>query len=195
VSFKINDEKPRKTIWIVCKGKKLMCSLEELIGEKDKFAIQYKILGVERPFILGHICYWIKGEPIGDFQSSTILSDVYVFLPRILYNNDNRQHEKLFKMKKEDVLYLLGGQAYLDDDKYEEQALIEMWSRFNIEIGLDVFKGTVVKLIENAKDARVIFFSNNGFLNELYLKKGIIDRVFEIFDEKLNLIYKEMDLE
>ncbi|MCI9479052.1 MAG: hypothetical protein HFI21_08640 [Lachnospiraceae bacterium] len=98
-------------------------------------------------------------------------------------------------MKKEDVLYLLGGQAYLDDDKYEEQALIEMWSRFNIEIGLDVFKGTIVKLIENAKDARVIFFSNNGFLNELYLKKGIIDRVFEIFDEKLNLIYKEMDLE
>ena len=98
-------------------------------------------------------------------------------------------------MKKEDVLYLLGGQAQLDDDKYEEQALIEMWSRFNIEIGLDVFKGTIVKLIENAKDARVIFFSNNGFLNELYLKKGIIDRVFEIFDEKLNLIYKEMDLE
>ena len=102
---------------------------------------------------------------------------------------------RYLRLKKEDVLYLLGGQAYLDDDKYEEQALIEMWSRFNIEIGLDVFKGTIVKLIENAKDARVIFFSNNGFLNELYLKKGIIDRVFEIFDEKLNLIYKEMDLE
>lgn len=98
-----------------------MCIImQKLIGEKKQFAIQFEVVDVINQFVYGHICYWINEMQIGDFTSTTILSDVLVFLPQIVKDNGKRKHERFFDMKKEAVCYLLGGQAYLDSEKYEE---------------------------------------------------------------------------
>lgn len=161
-----------------------------VIGKKDLFAIQYSIEEVRKPYIWGHICYWINGMRVGDIVPITILSDAFIFLPRIVYDNGNRIHELFYKMDKDKVFYFLSGQAFLDDPKYEEQALTEMWARFSIEIGLDVFTGTVVKLIENESYARVIFSDDGKKVYELYLKKGVVDDVFKCFLDTFNDFYE-----
>lgn len=47
---------------------------------------------------------------------------------------------------------------FVDNSKYEELATTETWTRFSIEIGLDVFTGAIVKLIKNECDGRIIFW-------------------------------------
>lgn len=166
-----------------------MCNI---IGFKEKFAIQYKITEIANQFVYGHICYWINGLQIGSLDSETILSDVFIFLPQIIKDSGKRDNEFFFKIEKEKVFYLLGGQAYLDDEKYEEQATEEMWSRFNIKIGLDVFGDTMVKLVDYLDKSRIIFVDNNNLLCEFYLEKGTVDEIFLGFYNKFNELYKEL---
>lgn len=165
--------------------------MSSLIGNKEKFAIQYEITEVVNQFIYGHICYWIDGIQIGDFDSSTIISDVLIFLPQIIKDKDKREDESFFRMEKERVCYLLGGQAYLDDEKYEEQALNGMWARFDISIDLDVFSDTMVKLIDYLERSRIVFVDNEEFIHECYLKKGIVDDIFYSFYNEFNDLYEK----
>ncbi len=167
----------------------MMNEYSKLIGKKDLFAIQFKIEEVRNPYIWGHICYWINSMMIGNFESVTILSDVFIFLPHIIYDNGNREHESFYKMDKDKVFYLLSGQAFLNNHKYEEIALTETWARFSIEMGLDVFVGTVVKLIEDKDNARIIFSSDGKEVYDLYLKKGNVEDVFTCFSVQFNAIY------
>ena len=164
-----------------------------IIGKKNQFAIQYSIEQTKKPYIWGHICYWIQGMMIGDITHTTILSDVFVFLPRIVHDNGNRFHELFYKMNKDKACYFLSGQAFVDNPKYEEQAIAETWARFSIEIGLDVFSGTIVKLIENESEARIIYSFDGKKVYDLFLKKGIVDDVFEQFLEQFNCISRNFN--
>ena len=94
-------------------------------------------------------------------------------------------------MKKENVCYLLGGQAYLDSEKYEEIALKETWARFNIGLGLDVFNDVIINLIDDEKKSRIVFsYSENVF--EFYLEKGVVDNVLFCFYKKFDALYEEL---
>lgn len=165
--------------------------MKRVIGKKSKFAIQFEVIDVVDRFVYGHICYWINEIQVGDFESATILNDVLVFLPRIVKDNGNRKSDRFFDMNKEEVCYLLGGQAYLDDEKYEKIAIEEMWARFSIELGLDVFNGIIIKLIDNEKESRIVFFCNEN-IYEFYLAKGIIDEVIVRFYDEFELIYEKL---
>lgn len=166
---------------------------DNIIGKRDLFAIQYGVERIKKPYIWGHICYWINGVMVGDITQTTILSDVFIFLPRIIYDNGNRIHELFYTMNKDKVFYFLSGQAFIDNPKYEELATIETWARFSIEIGLDVFSGTTVKLIENERNGRIIFSNDKKEIYEFSLQKGIADNVFERFSEKINGFYENID--
>ena len=166
----------------------------KLIGNRKEFAIQYEITNIVDQFVYGHICYWINGMQIGELEYGTIISDALIFLPQIVKDNGNREHNSFFNMAKEDVYYLLGGQAYLDDEKYEEMALEEMWARFNIKIGLDVFNNTIIKLIDNQKNSRIVFSKDNKVIYDFYLDRGIVDKVFLTFYNEFNSFYEEQVL-
>lgn len=166
---------------------------DNIIGKKDLFAIQYSIEKIEKPYIWGHICYWINGVMVGDITHTTILSDVFIFLPRIVYDNGNRVHESFYKMNKDKVFYFLSGQAFADNPKYEELATTETWARFSIEIGIDVFSGTIVKLIENESDGRIIFSVDGKEIYDFFLKKGIVDDVFKQFLDQFNALYDNIN--
>ncbi len=163
----------------------------KLIGNRKEFAIQYEIAEIVDQFVYGYICFWINGMQIGELESGTIISDVLIFLPPIIKDNGNREHNIFFNMAKEEVYYLLGGQAYFDDVKYEEMALEETWARFNIKIGLDVFNNTVIKLIDNQKGSRIVFSNDNKVVYDFYLNKGTVDKVFIAFYNEFNGFYEE----
>lgn len=165
--------------------------MKKIIGEKKIFAIQYEVVEVTKQFVYGYICYWVNGIQLGDFSSITILCDVLNFLPQIVKDNGNREHEKFFKMEKENVCYLLGGQAYLDSKEYEEIALEEMWARFNIELRLDVFNGVIIKLIDSQQKSRIVF-SYDEDVYEFYLEKGIVDDVLLNFYKEIDALYEEV---
>lgn len=166
---------------------------ENIIGEKDLFAIQYSIEDIKKTYIWGRICYWINGMVVGDIAHTTILSDVLLFLPRIVCDNGNRVHELFYKMNKDRVFYFLSGQAFVDNPEYEELATAETWARFSIEIGLDVFSETTVRLIENECNGRIIYSVDEKEIYEFFLKKGIVDDVFKRFLKEFNTIYDSAD--
>lgn len=163
----------------------------KLIGSKDQFAIQYEIIEVVSHFIYGRICYWIDGKQIGNFDLDTIISDVLSFLPSIIQDNEKREHKKFFEMDKEEVYYLLSGQAFFDNEKYAEMALEETWARFNIEVDLDVFGDVFIGLIDSGKMARIIYTDDKNILHEFYLNQGEVDEVFVCFYKELNAFYEE----
>ena len=165
--------------------------MKKIIGEKKIFAIQYEVVEVTNQFVYGYICYWVNGMQLGDFSSITILCDVLNFLPQIVKDNGNREHDKFFEMEKKNVCYLLGGQAYLNSKKYEEIALEEMWARFNIELGLDVFNGVIIKLIDSQQKSRIVF-SYHGDIYEFYLEKGIVDDVMLNFYKEIDAVYEKI---
>lgn len=163
--------------------------MNKIIGEKRIFAIQYETVEVTRQFVYGYICYWVNGIQIGDFSSITILCDVLNFLPQIVKDNGNREHKKFFEMEKEKVCYFLGGQAYLDSREYEEIALEEMWARFSIELGLEVFNGVIIKLIDSQQKSRIVF-SYDEDVYEFYLEKGFVDDIFLNFYKEFDAFYE-----
>ena len=77
----------------------------KMIGEKEKFAIQYEIAEIVDQYVYGYICFWINGMQIGELEYGTIISDALIFLPQIVKDNGNREHEDFFKMEKEKVYY------------------------------------------------------------------------------------------
>ena len=82
----------------------------------------------------------------------------------------------------------------MDNEKYEEQAIEEMWARFDINMGLDVFGNTMVKLVDNLERSRIVFVDNNKFLHEIYLEKGIVDEIFICFYSEFSRFFKEQGI-
>ena len=85
----------------------------------------------------------------------------------------------------------LGGQAYLDSEKYEEIALKETWARFNIELRLDVFNGVIINLIDDEKKSRIVFSYSEG-IYEFYLERGVVDNVLFCFYKEFDALYEEL---
>lgn len=66
-----------------------------------------------------------------------------------------------------------------------------MWARFNIELGLDVFNGVIIKLIDSQQKSRIVF-SYDENIYEFYLKKGIVDDVLLNFYKEIDALYEEI---
>ena len=65
---------------------------ERLLGNKEKFAIQYEVTGAIKQFLYGKMCYWIQGRQFGKYEE-IILSDALSFVTTIVKDNGNRMHE------------------------------------------------------------------------------------------------------
>ena len=68
-----------------------------------------------------------------------------------------------------------------------------MWARFDISMNIDIFYNYKVFLVESEEDlARIIFNDRDGLLHQSYIKKGIVDDVFQKFYTDFNKIYDEL---
>ncbi|MBQ9990735.1 MAG: hypothetical protein IJP31_07325 [Lachnospiraceae bacterium] len=106
-----------------------------------------------------------------DYYKAHLLDVIYSNLDlanRDLNDEKGRMRLSTLTVTKEAVHYLLGGQAYLNSDEYEETALEETWARFNITFGLDVFRDIFITLIDCGEKSRIVF-CHNGKVDEHYL--------------------------
>lgn len=73
----------------------------------------------------GKICYWIQEKQIGNYDDGETLSDVLLFIPSIVRDNENRKHEGFFELEMDKVIYLLSGAAFLDGNIEIEKKLMK----------------------------------------------------------------------
>lgn len=103
---------------------------KKLLGNKENFAIEYEIESTYKQFMYGKICYWIQEKQIGKYDDGETLSDVLLFIPSIVRDNENRKHERFFELEMDKVIYLLSGAAFLEGNiEIEKKANEEQWAR------------------------------------------------------------------
>ncbi len=160
-----------------------------IIGNKNKFAIQYQITKVYRQFFYGNICYWINNTMLGKYDMSTTLSDLLLFLPVFVRDCGNRMHDSFYSMQLKDVFYCLSGEIFLKEDvEIEEKACLEQWARFDISMPIDVFRETMVFLIDDINMSRIIY-SNHKDINEYFLEKGYVDLILKQLYAEFNIFF------
>lgn len=81
--------------------------------------------------------------------------------------------------------------------KYDEIANEECWARFNITLTVDIFDKCKIFLIENQKNARIIYRYpdvEGKNIIETFLNKGLFDKIFEDAFKAIESLYiKELD--
>lgn len=165
---------------------------KRLFGNKKKFAIQFEVTSTFNQFIYGKICYWIQEKQLGKYEEGATISDVLLFLPSIIQDNGNRKHERFFIMDMDELVHLLSGAAFLEDNvKIEETANEEQWARFNICMPMDVFYDIDIFLIDSHEKSRIVFSYDQKNFEQIYIEKGYVDKVFLQLYNELNLLYDE----
>lgn len=159
-----------------------------ILGNKDNFAIQYEITNVFNQYIYGKICYWIQGKQIGKYEE-LLLSDIFLFLPKIIKDSGNRINETFFNMESEKLVYLLSGKAFLEDNiEMEKKANEEQWARFNLSIPLDVLGNVSLFLIDSINNSRIVFIDDKGECFQTYIERGYVDKVYLQLYNELDMI-------
>lgn len=164
---------------------------ERLLGNKEKFAIQYEVTGAINQFLYGKMCYWIQGRQFGKYEE-IILSDTLSSITTIVKDNGNRMHENFFILDMKEVFHLLSGAAFWEDNgEIEKRANEEQWARFNISIDVGTLVHVFAFLIDSNENARLIFTDNTKKCFQTYVERGYIDTLFLQLYNELNLIYDE----
>ena len=166
---------------------------KKLLGNKENFAIEYELESTYKQFMYGKICYWIQEKQIGKYDDGETLSDVLLFIPSIVRDNENRKHERFFELEVDKVIYLLSGAAFLEGNiEIEKKANEEQWTRFSISMPVNTFNDTYAFLIDSDEKSRVIFMDNKGECHQSFMDKGYIDKIFCQLYKELNSFYEEM---
>lgn len=165
---------------------------KSIIGDKELFAIEYQVTEAFENFLYGKFCYWIQGMQIGEYDEGTTLSDMLWRIPYLVKDNGNREHKKLFELELKEVFNVLNSTLFGEGNpQYSDISEKEMWARFDICMNVDIFYNYKTFLVEFEDIARIIFSDKDGVLHQIYIKKGIVDDVFQKLSIEFNNIYDE----
>lgn len=166
----------------------------KVIGNKAKFAIEYKITRFYDNFMYGNFYYWINNEMIGAPEDFITLNDVMVLLPELVRYNGNRDHDTFFKQCKYEVIEFFYEKLCSDLYSKITEDLIESFvpARFCLDLDIEEFYDFKVILIESENQARIIY-SKNNIVNDLYVEKGYVDRIIYQAYKELNCIYDSFE--
>ena len=165
----------------------------KVIGNKAKFAIEYKIKNAYDSFIYGDFYYWINNEIIGEPNNLTTLNDVMVLLPELVRYNGNRNHDTFFKQCKYRIIEFFYEKLYLDLYSKKTEDLLESLvpTRFCLDLDIEEFYDFKVILIESENQARIIY-SKNNIVKDLYIEKGYVDKIIHQAYIELNSMYDSL---
>jgi len=86
--------------------------LMNILGNRNQFAIQWDIEAFDRKWFPTHLCFWIGGRQIGNFED-TLQSYCYITrLEDFLLYENIRHHPFLFNRNKEDIFHHVYQRAY-----------------------------------------------------------------------------------
>lgn len=164
-----------------------------IIGNKDIFAIEYKLCNNCSKWLDGTFSYWINQNQLGNDNVSVYLSDVLMCMTWIEHDNWNRLYCKRFTDSNwTDLFNEIYNKIYGTDD-------INEWencpARFDISInifsnGLGAYR---VFYVEDCKSGHLLFkHSHSDLVDELTVNKGFVDNVLSKAYLELEALYKRV---
>ena len=90
--------------------------MSNLIGEKDKFAIEYDLTKSE-PYIMGNMCVWVNNDYIGYFNEEIIISTAQYALNHLLQRLTQLENP-LFNNQSQKEIYEILSSDEIDNGQY-----------------------------------------------------------------------------
>lgn len=144
-----------------------------IIGNKKEFAVEYTIYN-NKQYQYGTLHYWINNEKIGDDDYVILLNDLLILLFDIIRYNKFRINEKLF-------------------NKYNYSEFKKNLT-YKIIPNFEAFKKWECYLIENKKQAKIMYREKNNPFSSFILNRNIVNMIIEECYNELNKMADEFDL-
>lgn len=126
-----------------------------VIGDKGKIAIEYELEEPLTRHLLGHICFWIKGIQIGDYDVIAPLGVTGVACEKIIRRAAWRRDQRLLMMDKFEVMRMLRAAVYPEEGEDDQERIAR-------ELGIDHIEGADLSLSLAAELTRYFLAPHNG---------------------------------
>lgn len=95
------------------------------VGDPLVFAIEWDVTWRQDRQIHGHLCFWVRGVPLGDCDEDVLLSATTAYLRAFLSHGNERHIPTLEGKSKEELYAYIHDSVYapIDDDESRQHAL------------------------------------------------------------------------
>lgn len=143
--------------------------------------------------LYGHICYWVDGEMIGNWDQLASLNDANWDLSKIVCENGRRQDFTLFSEAADVAFNKIDKLIYGVNDE-DGDGQLEDPTRFEILPNIPTFNSWKMFSICFNKVARVIYKSDINKLKSLELTEMEIDIVLNSAHDFINKLHIETNV-
>ena len=160
-----------------------------IVGDKDKFAIEYQIDEKIDSWILGRIRFWLRGDAVGNWDDAADLMGCMNWLRDFVENPRDRSEPSLSGRSQDEVFHLLTAHLRHSEAVSEaEDAIRNTFSRFNIShLGMSSFdRYDIVLWNDITNNERCMWrLGDDGSIHEAVLPPGEMERVARAFCDHL----------
>lgn len=170
-----------------------------LLGDKSEIAVGLNYYtNIERRWWSAHLCYWIAGQQVGNFETFSTIVPTLESLKCLLNYNGKREDRKMFEIDGPLLFSTLKLALYSDDsEKMTQKATDENWDRFNITPKVEAFDGISIFLVESPPKAKILYGWHDipdTHVVEATLKSGEFDSVIRETYLSVYKFFEDMNL-
>ena len=157
------------------------------VGAKEVFSVEYELdpaVAQDQRWLYGHMCFWVRGNMVGEYEEIATLNVALAVLPELLGNHGKRFDPILFSAPVEEAFSKIFSPLCIDSGQPDDQVARdeELYSRFTaVARGIDIFDNWDAFLIEDQFTGRFLFRRVNSEVREAKIPAGEFDRVLAEF--------------
>ena len=167
-----------------------------IFGNTKHFAIEFTVdENSDGQWLLGRACYWLCSNQVGDYNSGTLLRDLFLALEYIRGDKSNRMNDYLFDLSKEALVTTLHNSMFgsvNNNESLESRALDEQWAKHNIRPDVDIFDRWKIFLVENGNVGRCVYYGPSASYEECWLSNGEYDSILSLAIESFNQNHSQL---
>ena len=154
----------------------------KIIGNREVFAFEYTLLNKVDKYIFANLCFWIKGERIGDYEIECTISISLSFLEDFLEQYEHREYYKSYRLKKEVIFFELYDKFFQNSIKgFQESNMGKYQEYFWLDdVGDEAFRDKIGIILLNEPSVnrqRLIWkVFNTNTVNEAYIPMNYFDQ-------------------
>lgn len=119
------------------------------IGNCDRFGIMYALHPESTEHLrFGRVSFYAGGQQIGDLGELICLTDLLGELKYPIGDCGNRGSDRFCALTPEAAFRSLHAALFEGESSENDSANVEMWARFNVSIGVDVFRKWRLYLVD-----------------------------------------------
>ncbi|MEX3959233.1 MULTISPECIES: Imm42 family immunity protein [Trinickia] len=162
-------------------------------GKRSRFSIEIDIDdNCGGAWLFGHICYWVAGNVVGDYDAGTSLRDVLFQMKYIAGDRGRRNCPALMQLSERKAFEMISAALNeTSDELYDFVTPDFMPASLDVRIPVDVFDSWKIFLVESSEAAKLLCFNmETSSLTSAILSLHEFDTVFANAYEYLDLIYE-----